>query len=104
MAKYTRLPLEVDAQQYDGDLEALFEFVLSFGNPSADRPVAYRDRDGVTWVITTEGPVTLSVGSWLVRGPFGDWYPVLGSIFVQTFEEIGARPIGRDGSEKASAK
>lgn len=39
-------------------------------------------------VETPEGRVSLSIGSWIVRGTMGEFYPVQDSIFQATFEEI----------------
>lgn len=45
--------------------------------------------DGQVLVIPTlEGPMCCEVGSYVVRGPVGEFYPVRGDVFAMTYERV----------------
>lgn len=94
MAKYRKLPVEIEAFQYDGDLlyrngvycvpewavKALEEGVLfysMFGNNPAE-----------LFVKTLEGNMHVSVDDYVIKGVNGEIYPCKPDIFEQTYELV----------------
>lgn len=43
--------------------------------------------DGQKWFVDTlEGPLTISMGDWIIRGVKGEFYPCKPDIFIATYE------------------
>ena len=91
MAKFRKLPVEVEAVQWfkDGDIDA----VVSMGTPlptkrirncrHCDNPIQEHGR-----IKTLEGWHFVCPGDWIVTGVEKEQYPVKDSIFKKTYEAV----------------
>ncbi len=94
--KYRKKPVEVDAVQWTGDNEdEVFDLTgcAVFGAITAATRTATADPaftaevyDGLhdTWI-------PLRTGDWVVRGTRGEFWPVRGDIFAETYEPAEAQ-------------
>lgn len=48
------------------------------------------NRDGQLCIPTLEGEMRANIGSWIVRGHKGEFWPVKQDIFEETYEEVEA--------------
>lgn len=80
---YVKRPIPIRALQYTGDNR---EEVLEFTN----RQATFKDVCGMKELVihTLEGDMIAVPGSYIVCGPKGEFYPVRGDIFEETYEEV----------------
>lgn len=78
--KYRKKPIEIEAIQWDGEnTTEILEFVGGNG--------FYQKLDVPHMVIyTLEGRMYAQVGSWIVKGIKGEFYPVRPDIFEASYE------------------
>ncbi len=93
--KVRKLPVEVEAMQWDGTLTRIMEIDDWAGAPAIkDRMINWRasEQRGVhtVTVTTLHGRADVEVGDWIVRGPAGDVWPVKPDIFEQSYEPVRA--------------
>lgn len=91
MARYRKLPVEIEAIQYDGD------FMYSDGTPYEasewifkaleDETMYFKDADGL-YIKTLEGDHHASVGDYIIQGVNGELYPCKPDIFEKTYEIV----------------
>ena len=82
--KFRKKPIVIDAEQFLLDTNVLpfrDQHVCCFGSDSAP------DR---WYVLTLEGPLTISDGDWIIRGIAGEFYPCKPDIFAATYEPVEA--------------
>lgn len=77
--KYIKNPIPIDALQWDGDNE---KEVLDFVGESAEI------RGGSLYIKTLEGAMLAPVGSYIIKGVNGEFYPCREDIFKKTYEEV----------------
>ncbi|MGW5633928.1 hypothetical protein [Streptomyces sp. NPDC003832] len=90
MARYRKLPVEIDAVHYDGtNLDEITVFLGQSGKAQETRlPGPGRGlHDGIL-IRTLEGDMTASVGDWIIRGIQGEYYPCKPDIFAATYEAV----------------
>ena len=77
--KFRKKPLVIEAERFN----------------ASNRPLPFSGRgdpccyDGKNWyVITLEGTLNISDGSWIIKGIKGEFYPCEPDIFEKTYEEV----------------
>jgi hypothetical protein len=78
--KYVKNPIPVEAIHWDGDN---VEEVKSFVEEVA------QIRGGSLYIKTLEGEMFAPIGSYVIKGVNGEFYPCREDIFKKTYEEIG---------------
>ena len=86
--KYYKLPVEIDAEQWDGDITKLpvgVELVLGIelgtswlGDPD----------DAVAVIKTLEGKMIVSPDDWICRGVEGEIWPIKPDLFSRNYKRI----------------
>lgn len=92
--KYRKLPVEVEAMQFDGTPEsatAIINWVLSHGGRArwvcVDSP-CFGDAPHVLQIDTLEGTMTATAMSHVIRGVKDEFYPCQPDIFNTTYEVV----------------
>ncbi|MBB5277765.1 hypothetical protein HNR26_003854 [Rhizobium rosettiformans] len=91
MAKFRKLPVEIEAVRWDGD--RLDEVTPWIREAIAKAPVSgtagwlLRVNDDVH-IGTLEGTMVASPGDYIIRGVKGEVYPCKPDIFAQTYEAV----------------
>lgn len=94
MQKYRKLPVVVEALQFNGDTTP-FKTIIPCGK--------YHD-DGTFSIETLEGLLHVSVGDYVVKGILGEFYPVKEEIFKATYEFIPAGSIEQPSTQREFTK
>lgn len=82
MARYRKLPKEIDAIQWDGgNTGAVLDFMGALGGIA-------RIDDKKLVIPTLEGDLNASVNDWIIRGIQGEYYPCKPDIFAETYEVV----------------
>lgn len=79
--KFIKKPIPVEAVQWTGGNT---EEIMSFMNDNQP----YFDFWNSIIIQTLEGEMKAPVGSWIIRGPKGEYYPCRRDIFEETYERI----------------
>ena len=79
--KYIKNPIPIEALQWNGDNK---DEVLSFIGESAEI------RGGSLYIKTLEGDMLATIGSYIIKGVNGEFYPCREDIFEKTYEEVSA--------------
>lgn len=77
--KYIKNPIPIEAIQWDGNNE---EEVLAFIGETAQL------RGGSLYIQTLEGDMLATIGSYIIKGVNGEFYPCREDIFEKTYEEV----------------
>lgn len=88
--KYKKKPVVVDAVFYDGS-DASYNDILAMSDDSR-RFISPRHTGAWFYITTPEGPVRCSIGSWVIKGVSGEFYPCRDDIFAATFEPVVEEP------------
>lgn len=80
MAKYRKLPVEIEARQWTG--ENTGEITTFCG-----MQLIKTSPDKLT-IGTLEGPHEASIGDYIICGLAGEFYPCKPGIFIQTYEPV----------------
>jgi len=80
--KYRKLPVVIEAVQYDGIHTGLIRD-LDEGINSVVEPV-----DGGLFIETLEGRMEVSKGDYVIKGVNGELYPCKPDIFLKTYEVV----------------
>lgn len=93
--KYVKKPVVIEAEQWDGTANGangIIQWILDCGGSASyrcvnvDRCMEYGDSPHVIIIRTLEGPMTASLGDWIIKGVQGEFYPCKPDIFDQTYE------------------
>lgn len=77
MPKFRKIPVEIEAVQFDGDnVDQIKTFT------GGDAFVS----DGSLYITTLEGPLRASPLDWIAKGVQGEHYPIKPSVFAKTYE------------------
>jgi hypothetical protein len=123
MTKYRKMPVEIDAVQWDGNnFGDVFAFVNEddrwkegvddgyVGGPG----IGHTPTLGTLDIPTLEGTMTVQAGGWIIRGVKGELYPCKPDIFDATYEQVTIEPgdvlndpeqslsVTREGSDAAA--
>jgi len=90
MKRYRKIPVEVEAMQWDGMMETWDKFVELLGN-AIDWKHTEVDPD-TFYIDTLEGTMAVEVGDYVIKEPFPTddrkFYPCKKEIFEKTYEPI----------------
>lgn len=81
MARYRKLPVEIEAIEWTGDNIIEIGKFLGGRNFSHDKWYGLR-------IHTLEGTHDATVGDFIIKGVKGEFYPCKPDIFAQTYETI----------------
>lgn len=98
MAKYRKMPVEIEAHQWDGtaeDATGIIDWILSSGGTASyvcadpDRCAEFDgDSPHSIRIATLEGPITASLSDYVIKGVQGEFYPCKPDVFAATYEEV----------------
>ncbi len=80
MPKYRKLPVVIEAVQYNGPDTSLPEHIRA--------KVLINHTFGICHIDTREGTLQCEPGDWLIVGVEGEVYPCSDAIFRKTYEEV----------------
>lgn len=88
MLKFRKMPVEIEASQFNNDAASygLLHWVNE-GQHAAGRALATW-HNGTMTIPTLEGDHTASLGDWIIRGVAGEFYPCKPDIFAATYEAV----------------
>lgn len=98
MSRYRKLPVEIDAVQWDGtNIDEVMRFAFADQRWREGRPddgyvggpgIGYTPPLGTLDIPTLEGTMTANPGDWIIRGIKGELYPCKPDIFAATYEPV----------------
>lgn len=80
MPKYRKLPVEIEAIQYEWNNRNI---VLDFINK--DKDIAFCE-DEFVLISTLEGVMKASINDFIIKGVNGEFYPCKPDVFFKTYE------------------
>jgi hypothetical protein len=83
--KFRKKPVVIDAVQFHAD-DASTHAHVNYGVPKAEGDFTPDPLDGVYWIMTLEGRLTVSEGDFIITGVKGEHYPCKPDIFAMTYE------------------
>ena len=81
MRKYRKRPVVIEAVQWDGDLDTVGRILKWLGASGSYSPTLNRFE-----INTLEGTMVANLGSYIIKGVEGEFYPCRADIFEQTYE------------------
>lgn len=106
MPKFRKLPIEIDAMQWDGTADGatrIIDWILANGSTATyvcSDPDRCADTDGDTphsiAIRTLEGTMTAQPGDWIIRGVKGEFHPCRADIFTETYEPVATPEVRID--------
>lgn len=98
MPKFRKLPVEIEARQWDGTAESagsIINWILSAGATAryicsdSDRCVSTNgDTPHVIQIVTLEGTMEANLKDYIIKGVKEEFYPCKPDIFEATYEEV----------------
>ena len=90
MPKYRKLPVEIEAFKYDGDLiNSTGEYhAPDWARKAHEGGIIFFKDAGDMFIKTLEGEHLASVGDYIIRGIKDELYPCKPDIFEATYEEV----------------
>lgn len=83
--KYRKLPVEIEAVQFDGRNSAdIHEFCKDGGKRFVREPVG----EDYLEIVTLEGVMKASPNDFIIKGVNGEFYPCKPDIFNKTYERV----------------
>ena len=79
MAKYRKIPVEIEAVQWNGNN---YGDIVDFTDNNVYK------YNGCLFVKTLEGTLNANVGDYIIKGIKGEFYPCKPDIFKKTYEEV----------------
>lgn len=77
--KYVKKPIPVEALRWEGDEEEMEKFLGS--------KLIHTWQGGIV-INTLEGRMICPFGSYVIRGPFGEYYPCRKEVFEETYQLV----------------
>jgi hypothetical protein len=89
MIRFRKLPVEVEAFKWTGDIDQTDDppWIIEAMNAGTVE-IAERTTSSYMIIRTLEGVLTASLGEWIVRGVEGEIYPVKPDIFAKTYKAV----------------
>ena len=78
---YRKKPVVIEAIQWSGDNR---DEILNFLGEAFRGPIPHNAIE----IYTLEGIIPVSVGSYIIKGVRGEFYPCRGDIFEETYEAV----------------
>ena len=94
--KYRKLPIEIEAVQWNGNNLVEVVTFLEGKSPKLDLEVTrlkwedYKDliaKEGL-YINTLEGSMKASINDYIIKGIAGEFYPCKEDIFLKTYESV----------------
>ena len=89
MTSFRKRPVEVDAEQWLGDIEGMKTFLSGatfwFG---PEVGVSLSRANWTINIVTLEGTMVCNIGDWVIKGIKNEFYPCKNDIFTLTYEEV----------------
>lgn len=86
ITKYVKKPIPIDACQWIGtnfdELKNFCSDALKIDYPAYDESIQ------IMYIQTLEGKMYFSEGDYIIRGPFGEFYPCRKDVFENTYEVV----------------
>ena len=96
--KFRKKPVVIEAMQWDGTAKGagpIIDWALDHGATivyECSNPERCVEHDGdaphALAVRTLEGTMRADVGDWVIKGIRGEFYPIKGDIFSETYEAV----------------
>lgn len=86
--KFRKLPIVIDALQFDGTDDNYKMIQLWSGGRAYIRGTKLEPKDREMEIQTLEGYMRARCGDWIIRGPKGEYYPCKPDIFEMTYEPV----------------
>jgi len=89
--KYRKLPIVIDAMQYEGDAQNGCEIIEWASKLGGAGPLLFLGTDSIEISTLENRPgeaMISSVGDWIIRGVKGEFYPCKPDIFAATYELV----------------
>lgn len=87
MNKYRKLPVTIEAVQFDGtNHDSIVDWIFSFA--SVEGASGQEGSDPHLLIETLEGTMRANVGDWIIRGVQNEAYPCANAIFLATYEKV----------------
>lgn len=98
MAKYRKLPVEIEAFKYDGDFKNSKGeyYVPAWAVHALNTEEWMTFIDGELYINTLEGKMHVSVGDYVIKGIEDEIYPCKPEIFEETYELVGGKEAMND--------
>ena len=78
---YIKKPIPVEAIQWTGyNFDEIHDFIIG-------QPIVVTTFNELV-ISTLEGDMKAPVGSWIIRGPLGEYYPCRKDVFEKTYEAV----------------
>lgn len=78
---YVKKPIPVEAIQWTGDnFDDIHDFIIG-------QPIVITTFNELV-ISTLEGEMKAPIGSWIIRGPLGEYYPCRKDVFQKTYDPI----------------
>lgn len=87
MPKFRKKPVEIEAIQWTGDVEAFRPWIDELGGVPFTIVKPYSPECSIK-IKTLEGEMEASPNDWIIRGVKGEFYPCKPDIFAATYEPI----------------
>lgn len=92
MARYRKIPVTIDAEQWDGSVEGatrVIDWILSCDGTARfhDAPDNMQSLNQIA-IDTLEGTMRAKPGDYIIKGVQGEFYPCDSGIFDQTYEAV----------------
>lgn len=90
MPKFRKKPVVIEAVQWDGRTEPLIEMLPEDPNQPGYTtwPEHFTLNNDVLYITTLEGEMRCDIGSWVIKGVNGEFYPCANDIFEKTYEAV----------------
>lgn len=78
---YVKKPIPVEAIQWTGDnFNNIHDFIIG-------QPIVITTFNELV-ISTLEGEMKAPIGSWIIRGPLGEYYPCRKDVFEKTYDPV----------------
>lgn len=79
--QYIKKPIPIEAIQWTGNnFDEIHDFVTN-------KPIFITGSNEII-ISTLEGDMRAPEGSWIIRGPMGEYYPCRREVFEETYEPV----------------
>lgn len=83
MPFFTKKPVTIEARQYDGNAEALIDWIEGHGGLTR---YSITPAGSQFFIYTLEGTHEVTPGDWIIKGVKGEFYPCKPDIFALTYD------------------
>jgi hypothetical protein len=97
MARYRKLPIEIEAQKWEGNKDFFLNAdKYNFFTEAYKKGKIVLSEDPLTklmgneylYIVTLEGTMKANIGDYVIKGVTGEYYPCKPDIFEKTYERV----------------